>query len=66
MPTYEYKCSHCPERLEEVRRMAEREELKPCHKCGEGYLMVVMSLPAPPKFNGAGFYATDYSKKPKQ
>jgi putative FmdB family regulatory protein len=66
LPTYEYKCGNCGERLEEVRRMAEREELKPCHKCGEGYFQVQMSVTAPPKFNGSGFFVNDYPKSPKR
>ena len=64
MPIYCYQCSNCKEPLEESRKVAEREALKPCHKCGEGYFQPVIALTAQPQFKGSGFYQTDY-KKPK-
>jgi putative FmdB family regulatory protein len=65
MPTYVYKCAHCQDQIEEQRKVAEREMLVPCPKCREGYYTPQIALTAPPKFNGTGFYATDY-KKPKK
>jgi putative FmdB family regulatory protein len=61
-PLYQYQCSHCAEPTEEIRKFSEREEIRPCHKCGEGYYVAQLSVPAPPKFTGSGFYATDYKK----
>jgi putative FmdB family regulatory protein len=64
MALYQYQCSNCADQVEEIRKFSEREELRPCHKCGNGYYQVQLSVPARPKFTGSGFYETDY-KKPK-
>jgi putative FmdB family regulatory protein len=63
MPTYEYACSACGERIEVVQSMRD-EPLTTCGNCG-GELRKVFH-PAGILFKGSGFYSTDNrtGKKP--
>ena len=64
MPTYEYACSECAERLEVVQRFAD-DPLTLCPACG-GRLRKVFS-PVGVVFKGSGFYRTDNRpKKPSE
>ena len=56
MPTYEYACTACEERLEVVQSFTD-DALTACPVCG-GRLRKVFS-PAGIIFKGAGFYRTD-------
>ena len=56
MPTYEYACTACEERLEVVQSFTD-DALTVCPACG-GQLRKVFS-PAGIIFKGAGFYRTD-------
>lgn len=56
MPTYEYACTACEERLEVVQSFTD-DPLTVCTVCG-GRLRKVFS-PAGIIFKGAGFYRTD-------
>lgn len=56
MPTYEYVCSSCGNRLEVVQRFSDAP-LSQCGACG-GPLRKVFH-PAGIVFKGSGFYSTD-------
>ena len=56
MPTYQYACTDCGERLEAVRKFTD-EPLSVCPSCG-GKLRKVFS-PVGIVFKGSGFYRTD-------
>jgi putative FmdB family regulatory protein len=56
MPTYEYACTGCGERLEVVQRFTD-DPLTVCPEC-EGALRKVFS-PVGVVFKGSGFYKTD-------
>ena len=62
MPTYQYACTACAERLEVVQRFTD-DPLTECPACG-GALRKVFS-PVGVVFKGSGFYKTDSrGKKP--
>ena len=56
MPTYQYACTACDERLEVVQRFTD-DPLTECQACG-GSLRKVFS-PVGIVFKGSGFYRTD-------
>lgn len=56
MPTYQYACSSCGERLEVVQKFTD-EPLTECPVC-DGALRKVFS-PVGVVFKGSGFYKTD-------
>ena len=56
MPTYQYACTACAERLEVVQRFTD-DPLTECPSCG-GALRKVFS-PVGVVFKGSGFYKTD-------
>lgn len=56
MPTYQYACTACAERLEVVQRFTD-DPLTECPACG-GTLRKVFS-PVGVVFKGSGFYKTD-------
>ena len=60
LPLYEYKCTKCGRRFEELRRFSD-PPLTVCEKCG-GTLEQLISPPAI-QFKGSGWYVTDYAKK---
>jgi predicted nucleic acid-binding Zn ribbon protein len=70
MPIRDFKCINEDCRYEfETRylssKVADAEFNSPgvyCPKCGERCIRAV-SLPARPRFNGTGFYETDYKNK---
>jgi len=61
MPTYEYACTECGNRVEAFQRIGD-EPLTVCERCG-GTLRKVFH-PAGIVFKGSGFYATDSRSKP--
>lgn len=56
MPTYQYACVDCDERLEVVQKFTD-EPLRECPSC-QGRLRKVFS-PVGVVFKGSGFYRTD-------
>lgn len=58
MPTYEYECQSCKQKLEVFQSMTAKH-LKKCDKCG-GALRRLIGAGAGIIFKGSGFYATDY------
>ena len=56
MPTYEYACAECGERLEAVQKFSD-DPLTVCPACG-GRLRKLFS-PVGIVFKGSGFYRTD-------
>ena len=56
MPTYQYACTACDERLEAVQKFSD-DPLTECSNCG-GRLRKVFS-PVGIVFKGSGFYRTD-------
>ena len=61
MPTYQYACTECGERLEVVQRFSD-DPLTVCSACG-GKLRKVFS-PVGIVFKGSGFYRTDSRSGP--
>ena len=61
MPTYQYACTDCAERLEVVQSFTD-EPLSVCSSCG-GRLRKVFS-PVGIVFKGSGFYRTDSRSGP--
>jgi putative FmdB family regulatory protein len=62
VPTYEYACTECGNRVEVFQRIGD-EPLTLCERCG-GALRKVFH-PAGIVFKGSGFYATDSRTKVK-
>jgi putative FmdB family regulatory protein len=62
VPTYEYECTACGQRVEVYQRITE-DPLTTCGVCG-GPLRKVFH-PAGIVFKGSGFYATDHRSPPK-
>src|SRR3954447_13049569 len=62
MPTYQYACTSCGERLEVVQKFSD-DPLTSCPVC-EGRLRKVFSAVGV-VFKGSGFYRTDSREKPK-
>ena len=60
MPTYQYACTECGERLEVVQRFSD-EPLTECPRC-QGRLRKLFS-PVGVVFKGSGFYKTDSRTK---
>jgi putative FmdB family regulatory protein len=60
MPNYEYLCTKCGHRFEQIRKFSDRQ-LRKCPECG-GLIEQVISAPAV-QFKGSGWYVTDYPKK---
>lgn len=56
MPTYEYQCTACGERLEVVQRFSD-DPLTTCEACGSTLKRVFH--PVGVVLKGSGFYATD-------
>jgi len=60
MPNYEYLCTKCGHRFEQIRKFSDKQ-LRKCPECG-GVIEQVISAPAV-QFKGSGWYVTDYPKK---
>ena len=60
MPNYEYLCTNCGHRFEQIRKFSDKP-LRKCPECG-GVIEQVISAPAV-QFKGSGWYVTDYAKK---
>lgn len=60
MPTYEYACTDCGERIEVFQRISDRP-LEVCEACG-GALRKLFH-PVGIAFKGSGFYTTDSRPK---
>ena len=61
MPLYEYECTKCGERVENIQKMSD-PPYSHCPKCG-GEMRKLISSPAI-QFKGSGFYKTDYASSP--
>src|SRR5258706_8215568 len=59
MPTYDYKCKACGNRLEIFQSMTESPKRK-CPACGKNALERLIGTGAAILFKGSGFYQTDY------
>ena len=60
MPNYEYLCTKCGHRFEQIRKFSDKQ-LRKCPECG-GLIEQVISAPAV-RFKGSGWYVNDYAKK---
>lgn len=65
MPFYEYQCSKCNYKLEELQNISD-PPLEICPKCKQNTLKRLISTGAGLIFKGSGFYLTDYKNKPSQ
>lgn len=61
MPTYDYQCSRCGHRFEELQSMTD-PHLEVCPECG-GPLKRLIGAGAGLLFKGSGFYITDHRSK---
>ncbi len=61
MPTYEYQCTKCGHKFDELQSIKD-EPLTLCPNCGENALKRIMGAGAGMIFKGSGFYLTDYKK----
>ena len=63
MPFREYKCDECNRQIE-VRESIDAPKFRECDGKGDcnnkGKLKRIVSRVSDPKFNGTGFYETDY------
>jgi putative FmdB family regulatory protein len=59
MPTYEYACSACGHKFEEVQSIMAKPTKK-CPKCKKNKVQRLISAGAGVIFKGSGFYQTDY------
>ena len=61
MPTYEYICTKCENKVEYFQRITEAPRTE-CPEC-QGYLKKMVTVSAGVIFKGSGFYETDYKEK---
>jgi len=61
MPTYDYQCTKCDNKIEEFHGMNEYPIIK-CHKCNS-IMKRMIGKGAGVHFKGTGFYETDYKRK---
>jgi putative FmdB family regulatory protein len=61
MPLYEYECTACGHRFEQIRKFSD-PPVETCPNCGEAKVQKLVSSPAT-QFKGTGWYITDYAKK---
>jgi putative FmdB family regulatory protein len=59
MPTYEYRCTQCGEKLEVFHKITD-EPRKTCPKCGADTLQRGPGGGIGLSFTGTGWYKTDY------
>jgi putative FmdB family regulatory protein len=62
MPIYEYQCGTCGHRLEALQSLSDAP-LTDCPQCGTSALSKLISLTGF-QLKGAGWYKSDYAKKP--
>jgi putative FmdB family regulatory protein len=60
MPFYEYQCSSCGHRHEELQKISDGP-LRKCPDCGRNTLKRLVSAPAF-RLKGGGWYETDFKK----
>jgi putative FmdB family regulatory protein len=60
MPTYEYECRACSQRVEVFQKITDAP-LTDCEECGGSLRKVI--FPTGIIFKGSGFYVTDYKNK---
>lgn len=63
MPIYEYHCTNCNHKFEEIQGFND-EPLKKCPECGKLKLEKLISAPAF-HLKGTGWYVTDFKDKNK-
>lgn len=61
MPLYEYECSACQHRFEQIQRFSD-PLVRKCPSCGKSRVKKLPSSPAI-QFKGTGFYINDYQRK---
>lgn len=61
MPTYDYICTSCDNRVEYFQKITESPKTE-CPEC-KGYLKRMVTVGAGVIFKGSGFYETDYKKR---
>ncbi len=61
MPTYEYLCTACGKKFDQLQSMSEAP-LKKCIYCKKGKVERLIGAGAGLIFKGTGFYITDYKK----
>ncbi len=59
MPTYEYECENCGNKLEDFRTISKRDEKTICSKCNS-IMIRIISATKNYILRGEGFYENDY------
>jgi putative FmdB family regulatory protein len=62
MPTYDYKCQKCEGVFETIQGINDPHFTK-CPACGKEALKRLIGTGGVLKFNGTGFYETDFKHK---
>jgi len=60
LPIYEYQCTQCGHRFEQIQKFSD-PLVENCPQCG-GKVEQLLSAPAV-QFKGSGWYVTDYARK---
>ena len=62
MPVYTFECKKCKKTMDRIQKFDEPNPV--CNCITEGASMNrLMPMTGKPKFNGSGFYVTDYKEK---
>lgn len=59
MPTYDYVCDACHEKMEVFQKMSD-PKLDTCPRCGKKKLRRLLGAGAGIVFKGTGYYCTDF------
>ena len=63
MPFYDYTCKKCDTLWTKRVSVDERDTMMECPKCGVSDSIRKLFYPNPVKFNGSGFYETDFKNR---
>ena len=62
MPVYTFECEKCKKKMDKIQKFDESNPVCNCIEKGVS-MNRLMPMIGKPKFNGSGFYETDYKQK---
>ena len=62
MPVYTFKCKKCQRTIDRIQKLEDSNPMCNCIKKGVS-MNRLMPMTGKPKFNGSGFYETDYKER---